>query len=300
MLNFKSPEIEDKKWVDECLKHSRSLNCEYTFGNVFVWAVPYNTKICHYKDFFICRWGKGEDISYSLPLGEGDFTDAVNAIIEDAKILGIKPRIYGVTASYLSMLQEAFTGKFEYNFDEGINDYIYSTEKMANLSGKKYHGKRNHITNFKKKNPNWCFEEINEKNIADCIEFHAKWIENRAEDAEDTEDFSLEFEAVLKTFENYKALGFVGGLIRVDGKVIAYTMGEPSLFGNCFITHFEKAPADLQGAYPIINQEFTKNCLLNYEYVNREEDLGIDGLRKAKQSYNPEIFLKKCVAVYND
>lgn len=300
MLDFKSPSIEDKKWVDECLKHSNSLNCEYNFGNVFVWATAYNTQICHYKDFFICRWGKGKDISYSLPLGEGDFTDAINAIIADAKELGIKPRIYGVPSGYMAMLQESFTGKFEFHFSDEMNDYIYSTEKMANLSGKKYHGKRNHITNFKKRNPDWSFEVINETNINDCIEFHTKWINERAESEEDTEDFSLEFEAVLTAFENFKELEFVGGLIRVDGKVIAYTMGEANKKGNCFVTHFEKAPAQLQGAYPIINQEFTKNCLLDYEYVNREEDLGIEGLRKAKESYYPEIFLEKCVAIYND
>lgn len=300
MLNFKSPEIKDKQWVDECLKHSNSMNCEYTFGNVFIWSTPYNTKICKFKDFFICRWGKGMNISYSLPLGQGNFSEAIIEIINDAKALGVKPRIYGITSNYLTILQESFTGKFEYHFDVGLNDYIYKTEKMATLSGKKYHGKRNHISNFKKQNPNWSFEKIDKTNIKDCIEFHSKWIEERATLEEDVEDFSLEFEAVLRSFEYFEELDFIGGLIRVDGEVVAYTMGEANKIGNCFVSHFEKAPATLQGAYPIINQEFTKNCLLEYEYVNREEDLGIEGLRKSKQSYYPEVFLEKCVAIYND
>ena len=300
MLVFKKPEIEDKGWVDECLKHANSLNCEYSFGNVFVWATAYNTMICHYKDFFICRWGKGKNISYSLPLGEGNFSEAIGEIIADARELDITPRIYGVTEGYASMLKESFTGKFSYYFDEGYNDYIYDVSKMASLSGKKYHGKRNHITNFKKRNPDWCFEVISKNNIADCIEFHTKWIDEKVQDEEDDKDFSLEFEAVLSAFENYEKLGFIGGLIRADGRVVAYTMGEPNMKGNCFITHFEKAISDMQGAYPIINQEFTKNCLMQFDYVNREEDLGIEGLRKAKQSYCPEIKLEKCVAVYND
>ncbi len=298
MLEFKRPEISDKPWVDECLKHANSMNCEYTFGNAFIWAEPYNTEICRYKDFFICRWGSGERISYSLPLGEGDFTDAVNQIILDAKKQGVKPRIYGITEGYLLMLQEAFTGKFTYHFDEGFNDYIYDVNKMAALSGKKYHGKRNHITNFKKHNPDWSFELINKSNIDECIALHKMWLEEK--DEGDSEDFDEEFHAVLKSFENYEALGFVGGLIRVDGNVIAYTMGEPQMNGRCFVSHFEKAPPEMQGAYAIINQEFTKNCLTQYEYVNREEDLGLEGLRKAKQSYHPEILLEKCVAVYND
>ena len=164
---------------------------------------------------------------------------------------------------------------------------------MAKLRGKKYHSKRNHITNFKKNNPNWSFEKLNKDNIGECIELHSQWISEHS----DEEDYSYEFEAVLTAFEYYDKLNLVGGLIRVDGKVVAYTLGERHS-DKLFVTHFEKAPAQMQGAYPIINQEFTKNCLMSYEYVNREEDLGIEGLRKAKQSYYPEIFLEKCVAEY--
>lgn len=297
MLDFKKPQIEDKPWVDKCLAHANSMNCEYSFGNLFIWSTAYSTKICKYKDFMICRWGKGSEMQYSLPLGEGDFSDAICAIIDDAKSLGIIPKIYGVTEGYQLMLQEAFTGKFTYKFDDGYNDYIYSTEKMASLSGKKYHGKRNHITNFKKNNPNWRFEKLTKDNIPECISLHTKWIEEKGSD---DEDYSFEFEAVLTAFEHFEELGLVGGLIRVNGEVIAYTLGEAQMNGKCFVSHFEKAPATMQGAYPIINQEFTKYCLMDYEFVNREEDLGIEGLRKAKQSYYPEIWLKKCVAIYND
>ena len=117
--------------------------------------------------------------------------------------------------------------------------------------------------------------------------------------ASSTADYSLEFESVLTGFENYKELGFKGGFIRVGGKPIAYTFGE-RLNDQCFVTHFEKAPADVQGAYAIINQEFAKRLLSDgYIYVNREEDLGIEGLRKAKQSYKPVIWLRKESAVYH-
>lgn len=297
MLSFRRAEISDKKWVNECLSHANSMNCEYSFGNLFIWSTAYNTQICKYNDFLIVRWGRGNDLKYSLPLGEGDFSDAINVIIDDAKSLGITPEIYGITEGYLYMLQEAFTGKFTYTCDDANADYIYAVEKMATLRGKKYHSKRNHITNFKKNNPNWSFETINRDNIDECISLHTKWINDKDPD---DEDYSFEFEAVLTAFENYEELGFVGGLLRVDSKVIAYTFGEAQMNGKCFVSHIEKAPADVQGAYPMICQEFTKNCLMDYEYVNREEDLGIEGLRKAKQSYYPEILLKKWVAKYND
>lgn len=293
MLDFKKPVIEDKQWVDRCLENVKSYNCEYTFGNIFLWSTSYSTTICKYKDFMLCRWGRGKDLKYSVPIGSGDFKEAVEVLMADAKENDIPFTIYGVTEYYKELLEEYFPGKFTYQYDEGYNDYIYSVEKMAELRGKKYHSKRNHITNFKKNNPDWSFEIIDDKNISECIDLHSEWINEH----QDEEDYSYEFEAVLKAFENYDKLKLVGGVIRVDGKVIAYTLGERHS-DKLFVTHFEKAPAQMQGAYPIINQEFTKNCLMGYEYVNREEDLGIEGLRKAKQSYYPEIFLEKCVAKY--
>ncbi|MCM1114730.1 MAG: phosphatidylglycerol lysyltransferase domain-containing protein [Clostridium sp.] len=294
MLSFNKPKIEDKLWVDECFKYANSYNCEYTFGNLFVWATAYRTEIAHYKDFMICRWGRQGEYKYSLPIGQGDFKSAVDEIIDDAENNHIQLEIYGVTSNYKYLLEEFYPNQFSYQYDEGNFDYIYSVEKMAQLKGKKYHGKRNHITNFKKNNPNWSFEEISSSNINDCIELHTKWIENHDEDS----DYSFEFEAVLTAFENYEKLGFAGGLLKIDGKAVAYTMGERQS-DDLFVTHFEKAPADIQGAYPIINQEFTRNCLMGYKFVNREEDLGLEGLRKAKMSYNPEILLEKGVAIYN-
>lgn len=295
MLEFKKPEIEDKKWVDECLSFAHSMNCEYTFGNIYLWSTAFRTKIARYKDFLICKWGKDEDTFYSLPIGNGDFKDAVSQIIKDAAEYGIKAKIGGVTESYKELLDEYFPNEFEFTHDDGDNDYIYNVSDLANLSGKKYHGKRNHITNFKKNNPTWTYEEINEKNISECIELHTNWINNKDDN---DPDYSLEFESVLTGFENYQTLNFLGGIVRVEGKVIAYTYGE-RLNDNCFVTHFEKAPADVQGAYAIINQEFAKRLLENgYELVNREEDLGIEGLRKAKQSYKPVLWLDKEFAVY--
>ena len=297
MLEFKTTELSDKKWVDDCLKHANSMNCEYTFGNMYIWTDAYNTQIAHYKDFLICRWGEAPDVMYSVPLGEGNFSEAVQEIIDDAKGLGITPRIYGVTEGYKLLLQEAFFGKFEFSNDPGDNDYIYLVEKMTTLSGKKLHGKRNHITNFKKNNSDWTFEKITDCNKEECVAMHLRWIEEKGEADEDYVD---ELNAVIKAFSAYNELEWLGGLIRINGEVVAYCIGEAQQNGRCFVTHFEKASAEIQGAFTIINQEFTKNCLQAYTYVNREEDLGLEGLRRAKQSYYPEILLEKYVAVYND
>lgn len=299
MLNFKKPEIDDRQWISECIKHVHSMNCEYTFGNMFLWRDAYKTEVAKYDDFVICRWSTDCGYNYSLPLGEGDFKAAVSEIIANASENGCVAQIYGVTESYKAVLDSDFDDKFTYTYDSGNYDYIYNVEDLANLSGKKYHSKRNHITNFKKNNPDWSFEIIDSDNIDECIKLHTEWIYNK-EDNDNETDYSLEFQAVLNGFENYDKIGFLGGLIRIGGKPVAYTFGE-ALSPFCFVTHFEKAPADMQGAYAVINQEFAR--LLHehgFKFVNREEDLGIEGLRKAKQSYKPTIWLQKGVAVYND
>lgn len=295
MLEFNEPKIEDKIWADECLKHAKGYSSEYSFGGTFVWRTAYRTKIARYKNFYICRWGREPELQYSFPLGTGDFKDAVEQILIDAKENRVTPKIFGAIDYYKPMLDEFFPGKFTYEYIESASDYVYSVEKMATLSGKKLHGKRNHINNFIKENPNWSFEKIDSSNIDECISLHTSWINNKEEDV----DYSFEFEAVLAALENYEKLNFVGGILRIDGKPIAYTMGE-EINDELFVTHFEKAPAEIQGAYPLINREFTRNCLMSYKYVNREEDLGIEGLRKAKQSYYPEIMAVKGVAIYND
>ena len=184
MLEFKTPEIDDKAWVDECFKYLKTMNCDYTFGNIFVWSTEYSTKISRFKDFFICSWGRGKETNFGVPIGTGNFKEAVGAVIEYAKANDIEPRFYGVTQAYIDMLNDAFPNSFDFIYDEGYGDYIYEVPKMAELHGKKYHGKRNHITNFKKNNPNWSFEIINNDNINDCINLHAKWIETHIDDSD--------------------------------------------------------------------------------------------------------------------
>mgnify|MGYP004715403599 FL=1 len=108
MLDFKEPKITDKPWVDQCLSHAHSMNCEYTFGNIFVWRTAYVTRICHYKDFLLIRYGRGADIAYSPPVGTGDFADAVRVLQQDAAENGATLRLLGVTASYKELLEADF------------------------------------------------------------------------------------------------------------------------------------------------------------------------------------------------
>jgi hypothetical protein len=123
MLEFKTPQIEDKAWVDQCFKHLKTMNCDYTFGNMFVWSTEYSTKICRFKDFFICSWGMGKETNFGIPVGKGDFKEAVEEVIKYAKANDIMPRFYGVTEAYVEMLNENFPDAFQFSYDHILMSY---------------------------------------------------------------------------------------------------------------------------------------------------------------------------------
>ncbi len=296
MLTFNEPEITDRQWASKALAHAKNFNCEYAFGALYMWRKSYRTYIANYEDSVIFRWGK-QHVYYSVPIGTCDFKRGIDEIFEDAKTLGIQPKIYGITDVYKDILEDIYPNQFEYVADDASFDYVYLSKDLAFLSGKKYHSKRNHISNFIKNNPDWKYEDINEKNIDECLQMHRSWISNK--DADNT-DYANEYIAAKSALDNFKLLDLKGGLIRVQSQIVAYTFGE-RLNDECFVCHIEKAPADMQGAYAIINREFARRIYDDgYKYINREEDLGIAGLRKAKQSYHPVIWLKKEIAKYRD
>ena len=169
-------------------------------------------------------------------------------------------------------------------------DYVYESEKLATLSGKKLHGKRNHINKFKQVNEDWSYEKITKENIEECFQMALQWrIENGCEADEEK---NAEMCVTLNSLRLYEELELTGGLLRVNGKVVAFTLGE-EVSDDTFVVHIEKAFAEIQGAYPMINQQFVEHECMKYKYINREEDTGAEGLRKAKLSYRPVFLVEK-------
>ncbi len=190
-------------------------------------------------------------------------------------------------------LEELFPNTFAFSYNRDYSDYIYLVEDLMYLKGKKFHGKRNHINQFLKNNE-FTYEPMTPENIPECREMNEKWKEQN--DSGDSRSLETELRAVDMAFRYFEKFGFVGGLIRIRGEVAAFTIGE-RLNSDTFVSHIEKAYHDIQGLYPMINQQFALNCMEGYKYVNREEDMGVEGLRKAKLSYNPVIILEKNEAV---
>lgn len=167
--------------------------------------------------------------------------------------------------------------------------YIYTREKLATLAGKKLHGKRNHIARFKDSG-DWSYEPMTAENVEECRTMTYTWIHMREEKW--NEEMNQEISVLHEAFDHMQELGLVGGVLRRDGQIVAFSIGE-RLNSETFVVHFEKAYPDLQGAYPMINQQFVLHECEGYAYVNREEDTGDPGLRKAKLSYYPDILLPK-------
>lgn len=294
MLEFKKPELEDKNWVKKAMENSGEMGCDYCFGNLYVWSAYYNNTIACYDGLFLSKDSTDSADYYLYPCGEGNKKGAVEELIRIHKQDGKDLEMYCLTPEKVRELDSMFPDKFEFSEQRDYFDYIYLSSDLINLSGRKYHSKRNHISFFKN-NFDWKYERITPDNLSECYQMNIKWEKINSEYAE--EGLDAELDAIKRAFFNYEKLDFVGGLLRKDGEVVAYTFGE-EINKKVFCTHFEKAYYDVRGAYPTINQQFCENELSSYKYINREDDTGDEGLRQAKMTYHPAILLPKYLAKY--
>lgn len=288
MIDFKPIQLKDKEWIDEILSQCDYMSCSNSFGNNFIWKKVYDICVAKVNGFYVARFTDGEGTSFMYPAGVGDISKTIDTIIDHCKEAD-QPLIFsGMIDSQQQELSRLYPNRFNIQQNRDMADYIYLRESLATLAGKKLHGKRNHIKRFK--DNDWCFEPINDDNIDECVAMNKQWciLNNCNEDPQK----QLEACAVKRSLKYFNELEFFGGLLRVDGEVVAYTIAE-RLSVNTVVVHIEKAFSSVQGAYPTINQEFILNMASEYTYVNREEDMGVEGLRKAKMSYYPEFLLDK-------
>lgn len=289
MIELHSVTLDDKNWINEILSQVDFYTCEYPFGNVFSYAAKMEIKVGRAYGCLITKCIMNDYVMYCCPIGKGDIARAVGFILDDAKTDGRDFEIFGICPDSAEIISEEFSDVLDISLERDTFDYIYLSEDLINLSGKKYQPKRNHISYFMKNN-DWSYERISEDNMVECYEMSKLWLEGALEEYK--EDLEAELKIIKRVFDNYDELGYVGGLLRKDGRVIAYTMGEPAS-KDMFCVHIEKAFSDIRGAYPMINQQFVKNELSDYKYINREDDTGAENLRKAKLSYYPVILAEK-------
>ncbi len=298
MINFEKIKIQDKKWIDPLLKAANLDGCHHNFGNLFAWSDIYDTRVAKINDYLVVKGGtEKEKQNYFYPAGSGDIKPVIEEMMMDAVECDHDFTLLGLSLDNIKVLDELFPGKFSYVEDRDSFDYVYLLDKLVSLSGRKLHSKRNHINSFKKKNQ-WSFEPITLKNLGECWEMNVEWCKEVGCSSDD--ELKAENCATRKYFKYFTDLGIEGGLLRVDNKVVAYTIGE-ILNSDTYVVHLEKAFRDIQGAYPMINREFVaciKEKYPNIIYVNREEDVGNENLRKAKESYYPHRMEEKYTATF--
>lgn len=295
-IKFHGITLADKTWMDARFAEDNRNACEYTFANNFIWRNVYQVEVTEICGCLVIRFIENKKFCYSYPVGGGNKKEAIKQLLFICKQDGYPLVMSPLSDDDRKQLTEWFPGKFLVEEDRDGFDYIYAREKLATLAGKKLHGKRNHIARFKD-GGDWSYETMTDKNLEECRRMTYSWIRMRSDKW--NEEMEEEIKVLHEAFDHMEELGLVGGVLRKGGEIVAFSMGEP-LNTDTFVVHFEKAYPDMQGAYPMINQQFVINACEGYDYVNREDDTGDLGLRKAKLSYYPEILLKKYVATQSD
>ena len=326
MVNFKTPELSDRAAAAKAVADSGYTGSDASFANIFLLRQKYGTQIA-LQDGFLFRYynGVGSRRGYAFPLGEGDVSAAIALIVEDAHKSGRPLEFCLVDEPRAQILREYFkttagadSAELPLHFEEnrGDSDYIYSAESLATLAGNQYKKKRNHVSRFNRTYSDYEIRPLTPSNFADALAVEKSWLNIEtlgessdtdcectcecreaawAERSEDEKSRLSEYCAIREALENFDALGMKGAVLYIGGIPTGMTMASEILPG-VWDTHFEKVIDEYaeNGGYAIINKLFAEKLWATGAHlINREEDIGIEGLRKAKLSYYPQTILDK-------
>lgn len=290
MINWKEVELNDRDQINSLICASGCHSADYCFANLYIWREEYKPLIFFNGSRLLV--GNPEWKMYAYPKGDGDVAPSIELLLDEAHSHGDKLVIRGLTDKTLDEFLPLYGDRFEITEDRDDADYIYSADKLCNLPGRHLSSKRNHINRFEK-NGDWKFKRITPELFDTARNFISKFYEEK-----DDPTLASEAIAIEEMFANYDALGFLGGLLYQNGEPVAFTAGT-RLDNEVFDVHFEKALPTVEGAYTMINREFARLVVSEFPEIgafNREEDMGLAGLRKAKLSYHPDILLMKYYA----
>ena len=291
-IKFVPITINAKEIITSFTLPSNYQNCDFSFSNMCSWRFLYDSEFAVIDNFLLIRfWIENKKrVAYMMPVGNGNLRQAISLLEEDSLRLGHPLCMLGITPDAKRQLEEAMPGDFYYIPERDYFDYIYLREDLISLKGKKLQPKRNHINKFKSLYPDWSYESLDDSNVEECFQMALQWRNQNGcdEDAEKNAEMCV----TLNSLRLYKELGLKGGVLRAEGRIVAFTVGE-QVCQDTFVVHIEKAFPDVEGAYPMINQQFVQHECMDYRYVNREDDTGAEGLRKAKLSYRPAFLVEK-------
>lgn len=284
MLDFQELEIDKIPIYKQYYDYTNAVGCEFNFVSGYLWSSEYMLRVTFYDDTLIKAYFRddGKVWGYCLPSGK-NVKGAAEAALRDARERGQEPMFGYLSKSERDKLEELFPGQFRFERSDDTQDYIYLTRDLAELEGKRFHAKRNHISRFYREYPDAVFAPLDEGNLSDALRVMELWCAENDLDPDEHGEYAVLCEAL----NHFRKLEMRGAVLYVNEKPVAMTLGS-EISDACFDINFEKALRGYNGSYAVINNEFAKTLTV-YKYINREEDLGLEGLRKSKLSYNPVI-----------
>lgn len=295
MIEFKPFQLSDKEMLDRFLLPFGRKGCEYNFSNLFLWGRQRYSIVAGNLVFFSQFNRKSV---YLFPVGTQDMKPTLDAIIHDSHARGIPCRLTSLSGEDCALLQSLYPQQFRLHSDRASYDYLYDIHDLADLKGRKFQKKRNHVNRFYTANPYALPVPLSDELLPAVNTLLDTWYKNHYE-ANPNADLYMEQVAIKKALKNYKALGMEGLVLMEKGQALAVTLSS-RLSADTFDVHFEKALQTVDGAYPAINQglaRYLRDQHPELRYLNREDDLGLEGLRKAKESYCPVALIEKTWAV---
>lgn len=290
MLDFRTPTVGDKERIEAFVRSSGQIGCDVTFANTYLWREHYDIRVAFTGEaYYKCYLTDGSITGYTFPMTGGDVRAAVDRILDDAHERGIVPVIGLLNDSNAALIRKLYGDRVTVSISRDSCDYIYERSALAQLSGKKYHSKRNHISRFLRTYDDISVEEICKDNFSDVTDIAERWEKGGGRTGE--------VAIIRDALEHFDILGMFGIVLYVGGRAVAMSIGSRISDDVCDV-NFEKA-VEIDEAYAVINNEFAKR-FDTFRYLNREEDMGLEGLRKSKLSYHPSILLRKSTAIFNE
>lgn len=293
MISFQPITPDDKALVTSYTLPGSYRDNNLSICNLCSWQFLHQSSYTVLNGQMVIRFRFQEGTAiYTLPFGPGDTAATLLSLYETARETGEPFRFYGANPYFREQLEKYFPHPFSYECSRDHFDYIYLHTALTDLPGRDYQPKRNHINKFRKKY-DYRYVALTPDLLPHCLELADKWCKHH--NCEDDENLQDEQQAMRFAMDNFTKLGLRGGALQVEGEIVAFTYGAP-VNHDTFCVHIEKADTHFEGAYATINQEFARQIPEEFLYINREEDLGLAGLRKAKLSYYPAFLLEKCRA----
>ena len=299
MISFQPITLRCKAWIDPIVQKENSRSADFNFGNIYIWDKRYRQLVCPFEERIITKLRYEGKPTFVFPIGSGPLRPAIEAAREYAAFRDYPFTLRGITEENRALLEAEYPRSFLFSEDTDNADYIYDIEKLSTYAGKALHGKKNHCNRFEAEY-NWKFVPISRELIPYCLDMLCEWSEEN--NARLDPSIAYEHDAIVRAFAAYEDLGLLGGVLVANGTIMGFSIGELTC-SDTFDVHFEKAVASVNGAYPMVCRELSRMVKRTYPgvcFMNREDDMGIESLRRSKQSYKPEFLLKKYTARWNN